>query len=424
MRQALVEGGGDFAAICREAGVEVLDILLQAVGDILRALAHALDDLAAEGFDGTVEFGDVTGDQRTKRAAVAGETFGKFSALVLHQLVEGVDLLRQGVVRALGLIQNAGDQRVRGGIERVSRLVAAGQDVGRETLAGLVDLADEITAAQFELEEQGIAGILQGIMDLLGTFGNALDDRGRALLEVADDAVDPLAQHVVDPIGKIGEFVVHVTGLEIEAVGQPFAGVEHRAGGFRAGFFKAVEQVAAALTEREDHVVAGIAQGAGDMSAALFKRRRDGLGDFVDTRGDSVRNQRDVVTKVDLHAGNGAANLFGLSDQVVALMRDVLQQRADTHLVVAVGTFQRRHFVGDEALQLAGARNRAFDTVAHRRDFAADRLSHGHHGIAGGAFGLREADRDLRHRLRDQAQFLAAPRQARQEIDQQNRRHE
>jgi hypothetical protein len=34
--------------------------------------AHALDDLAAEGFDGAIELGDMTRDQRTERAAVAG----------------------------------------------------------------------------------------------------------------------------------------------------------------------------------------------------------------------------------------------------------------------------------------------------------------------------------------------------------------
>ena len=202
------------------------------------------------------------------------------------------------------------------------------------------------------------------------------------------------------------------------------AGVEHRARGLGAGFLEAVEQVAAALAEREDHVVAGIAERAGDVGAALFQRAGDALGDFVDPRGDRVRDQRDVVAQVDLHAGNGAANLFGLADQVVALMGDVLQQGADPHFVVAVGALQRRDFVGDQGFEFAGACDRAFDAVAHGRDFAADRLADGDHGVAGGALGLREADRDLRHRLRDHPHFLAAPGQAREEIEQQHRREE
>ena len=160
------------------------------------------------------------------------------------------------------------------------------------------------------------------------------------------------------------------------------------------------------------------------MGAALFQRAGDALCDFVDARGDRVRDQRDVVAEVDLHAGNGAANLLGLADQVVALMGDVLQQGADAHLVVAIGALERRDFVGNEGFEFAGARDRALDAVAHGGDFAADRLADRHHRVAGRAFGLREADRDLRHRLRDHAQFLAAPGKAREEIEQQHRRKE
>jgi len=63
-----------------------------------------------------------------------------------------------------------------------------------------------------------------------------------------------------------------------------------------------VEQIATALAEREDHVVAGIGQRRGDVGAALFQRAGDAFRDFVDARGDRVRDQRDVVAQVDLHA--------------------------------------------------------------------------------------------------------------------------
>ena len=238
------------------------------------------------------------------------------------------------------------------------------------------------------------------------------------------DAVDALVQHLVDAVGQIDELVMDVAGLEIEAGGEALRGVEHRARGLGAGFLQAVEQVAAALAEREDHVVAGVAERGGDVGAALFQRAGDALGDFVDARGDRVRNQRDIVAQVDLHAGNGAANLLGLADQVVALMGDVLQQGADAHFVVAVGALERRDLVGNQRFEFAGARDRAFDAVAHGRDFAADRLTDGDHGVAGGALRLRKADRNLRHRLRDHAHFLAAPGEAGEEIKQQHRREE
>ena len=92
LHQALVQRGGDVAAVGAQAGVEGVDIGLQAVRDVLGALTHALDDFAAEGFDGAVEFRDVAGDQGAKRAAVAREFLRQFAALVLHQFVERAHL--------------------------------------------------------------------------------------------------------------------------------------------------------------------------------------------------------------------------------------------------------------------------------------------------------------------------------------------
>ena len=186
LHQALVQRSGDLAAVRGQAGVEGVDIGLQGVGDILGALAHALDDLAAEGFDGAVEFRDVAGDQRAERAAVAGEFFRELAALVLHQFVERAHLQGERVVRGLGLADDLRHQRVDGHVERLAGLVAGGEDLGREPVAGVVDLAHEVAAAQFELEQQRVAGILQRVVDLFGAVGNAVDDGGGALLEFAE----------------------------------------------------------------------------------------------------------------------------------------------------------------------------------------------------------------------------------------------
>ncbi len=68
LQQTLVERGGDLAAIRCQPGVEGIDIGLQVFRDILRALTHALDDFAAKGLDGAIEFRDVAGDERPERA--------------------------------------------------------------------------------------------------------------------------------------------------------------------------------------------------------------------------------------------------------------------------------------------------------------------------------------------------------------------
>ncbi len=161
-------------------------------------------------------------------------------------------------------------------------------------------------------------------MDLFGAVRNAVDDGGGALFEIGGDAIETLVEHVVDAVGEFDELVVDVAGLEIQAGGQPFGGIEHRARGLGAGFLEPVEQVAATLAERQDHVVAGVRKRARDVGAAFFQRAGDAFGNLVDAGGDRIRDQRDVVTQIDLHAGNRAAHLLGLADQVVALMGDVL----------------------------------------------------------------------------------------------------
>src|SRR6266478_2115879 len=305
--------------------------------------------------------------------------FRKFGALILHQFIECAHLQGKRIVRGLGLADDLLHQRVHGHVQRIAGLVAGTDDLGCQAVAGFIDLADQIAAAQLKFQQQRVAGILQRVMNLFGPIGNSVDDGGGALLEFAGDAVDPLVQDLVDTVGKLDELVMHVAGLEVEAGGEALAGVEHRARGFGAGFLKTVEQVAAALPEREDHVVAGIAERTCDVGAAFFQRTGNALCNLVDAGGDRVRDQRDIVAQVDLHAGDGAANLLGLADQIVALMRDILQQSADSHLVVAVSALKRGDFIGNQSFEFAGACNGAFDAVAHGRDLAPDRLTNRYH---------------------------------------------
>ena len=140
LNQALVQRGGDLAAVRGQAGVESVDIGLQGLRDILRALTHAVDDIAAEGFHGAIEFGDVAGNERAQRAAVAREFFRKLAALVLHQFVESAHLQAERIVRGFGLADDLGHQRIHGDVQRIAGLVAAGEDLGREAVAGVVDL--------------------------------------------------------------------------------------------------------------------------------------------------------------------------------------------------------------------------------------------------------------------------------------------
>ena len=151
----------------------------------------------------------------------------------------------------------------------------------------------------------------------------------------------------------------------------------------------------------------------------------DALGRLVDLLADEIADGRQILRQIDVDVVDGGAHLLGLPDQRVALVGEILQQAADAHLVVAVGAFERRDFVAHQRFEFARARQRALDAVAHGRDFAADRLSDGDDGIARHALRLGEPHGDLRHRLRDQPQFLRAPghvRHAEEEDDRQQRR--
>ena len=186
-------------------------------------------------------------------------------------------------MRGFGLADDLGNQRIDSRIQRVAGLVPAVQDARRELAACLVDLGDEIAAAQFEFEQQRIAGIAERLVKLFRPIRDAVDDVRGFLLEFRGNAIEPLVQHLMNAVGQIDEFVVNVTGLEVQARCQAFAGVQHRARGLVAGFFQPVEQVAAALAKGEDHVVARMAEGVRDVFAALFQRAGDAFGDFVDT---------------------------------------------------------------------------------------------------------------------------------------------
>ena len=126
-----------------------------------------------------------------------------------------------------------------------------------------------------------------------------------------------------------------------------------------------------------------------------------------------------------MHVADRRTHLFGLSDQRVALVGELLQQAADADLIIAVGALERGNLVVNERFELAGARERSLNAIAHGRHFAADGLSDGHDGIARYSFGLAKLQGHFRHGLRDHAQFLRAPGHmgdAEKEDDRQQRR--
>ncbi len=107
--------------------------------------------------------------------------------------------------------------------------------------------------------------------------------------------------------------------------------------------------------------------------------------------------------------GDGLAHAFGVHDDRLALADQFVDQGADLQFVVVVGAFQRRHFIMDKDFQLAGARDRPFDAVAHGGDFAADGLANAEDAFLGHVFRLGQTQGDFRHAPGNDAHFLRAP---------------
>ena len=224
--------------------------------------------------------------------------------------------------------------------------------------------------------------------------------------------------------GDLGELVADVIGLEIQRRGQAVAGGRDRFRRLLAGALEAVEQIAAALAQRLDHGVAGVSERAGDVLALLGERVGDPARCLVDLLGHELADLGNVVAEIEMDAVDGVADLLGLADQRVALAAQILQQRADAHLVVVVGVLEGGDLVRHQRLELGGARERALDAVAHGGDLAADRLADGDDRLARHRLRLGQPHGDLGHGLGDEPQFLRAPRHVGEHVEEDDRREE
>ena len=124
-----------------------------------------------------------------------------------------------------------------------------------------------------------------------------------------------------------------------------------------------------------------------------------------------------------MHAGDGVAYVLGLADQGLALVGEPVEKIADAHFVVVIGALDRGNLVVHQQFQFGGARQRAFDPVAHGGDFAADRLPDRHDLFARRFLRLGQPHRHLGDGLGDNAQVLRTAEHMREDIEE-GRRHD
>ncbi len=304
-------------------------------------------------------------------------------------------------------------------------------------------LADDFAAAPAQVDHQRVAGRPQrgvhfvgaggdGVGHLAAGLGKVVGELLRAVRHVLDgdggflrkalrDLIEPGAHHLLQARGELGEFVVHVLGLETEAGREVLAGGSDGGAGAVAGGLQPVEQSGAALGQRVDHGIADMAERKRDVLALFGKRAGDALGDFADFVGDQIADRGDVVRQIEMDAGDGVAHVLGLADQGLALIGEPVEKIADAHFVVVVGALDRGDFVVHQRFQFGRARQRALDPVAHGGDFAADGLSDRHDLLARGVLRLGQPHRHLGDGLGDQAQVVRAAEHVREHIEEDHR---
>ena len=445
--ETLVESGGDLVGLRGDAIVEIVDVASHRLGDVLRARAEPLDEFGAVSLHRAVEFGEMPGDEISERRGIARNLFAEFGAGVIEHLLESGKARRQHLFHGVAARGNDADDVLGALANRVGHRGAARNQRLGDAIAGLLQLGRHFAAAQIEVENERLARGLERAVDLVGAgrdrFGqlargfddgvgellrppdHQIDHRERFLGEIFGNPVEPGIHHVFEAGGDFGEFLADVIGLKIKVRAETLARHGDRARGLVAGSLQAIEQIAAALAQLLNHIVADLAERERDLLAPLGQRMGDALRGLVDLLADEVADRGQILREIDVHVIDGGAHLLGLPDQRVALVGEILQQPANPYLVFAVGAFERGNLALHQRLQLARARQRPLDAVAHGRDLAADRLSDSHDGIPCHAFGFGEPHGDPRHRLRDQAQFLRAPGHvghAEKEDDRQQRR--
>jgi hypothetical protein len=139
--------------------------------------------------------------------------------------------------------------------------------------ASPLDLSAALTAsARAPISSARCALLDERVAELLRTAGHILDGAGGLLREALRHLIEAGGHHLLQARRHVGEFVVDVIGLEVEALRQAVAGRGDGGGGAIAGGLEPIEQTGAALAERVDHGIAGMAERQGNV-LALFGER-------------------------------------------------------------------------------------------------------------------------------------------------------
>ncbi len=281
-------------------------------------------------------------------------------------------------------------------------------DGGDERFSGGAQGIVDGARAVLDRGNQRIAGVFQQVVDALSAIRDRIDEHRPGLVERLVDGprrlVEPVRNGSADSLDLAGDGLPALRDLGDERGAAVRDGAGHVEAGRRdlvvdafSRDGQAIDEFAGAGRDLLDHLLAGARERLGDLLAPLVEQGADAAAGVIHRVGDAAGGHLHVGREVLVCAHDGGAQRGGIVVDRVTLVGELIQEHADLELVLGVGAFELRNLAVNQRLQLAGARHRPLDAVAHRRDFAADRLTQREDGIGSDRLRLGEAGGGLGH---------------------------
>ena len=321
----------------------------------------------------------------------------------------GAVLLEAGVDLAVALLEQAGEVVVRM-VEQGARGLRALADHAGDALAHVAETAVELVAVGGDDVVQPVAGLGEAHREVVAARHDLVGNAGAGLVEPGDDRIGPLTEVGNEDLAGGGELALDRTGTLVD-----------RGGDAVGGRLEAGHQILAAGTDVGGQAVAGADQRGANLVALAAESGGDSLAGLGEGHRQRALDALEVARERLVGAGDGAAHLLGVSDNGLALGRQLVDQRAHAALVVAKGALDVRNLGAHQRFQLAGAGQRPLDAVAHGGDLATDSLTEGHHLLGGDGLRLGETHGDLEHGARGEPHLLGAAHQRRRHEEEQQR---
>ena len=257
-------------------------------------------------------------------------------------------------------------------------------------------------------------GVREARSDVVAMGADRVDDRGLRGVDAGNQVVAARLHVVEQDVARRPDAVIDVSdpfedvvGGFLARFGEPgcdaLADADDRDGDLRPFGGDALDRRGAAAVHR-----------GGDV----FRRGAERGGDAPPSLGQAIAELCARRVEVSGHAAVGAgdriAHARAAGHDRLALVGHFGDERANLALVVGIGALERGDLGLHPGLEFGGARKGAFDAVAHRRQFAADRLRQGDHMLAGRRLGLGEAHRNLGNRPGRLVQFTQPSRERRE----------